>query len=173
MLKNKAIFLDRDGVINIVIMRGGKPSSPWQIGEFELLPDVKPALEDFKKLGFLNIVFTNQPDVKRGFIKTEELEKMHRLLLNELPIEEIKYCPHDDSDNCFCRKPKPGMILQAAEKWGIDLKSSYVIGDGQRDIEAGKAAGCKTFLIKKEYNKDIRKNYDFAVNNLEEVIKKI
>ena len=175
-MKNKAIFWDRDGIINKVIMRKGETSSPWKLEEFEILPDVKEYLEAFKGMGFLNIVFTNQPDISRGFLKIEELEKMHKIILETLPVDEIKVCPHDNKDNCSCRKPKPGLILEAVEKWSIDLKKSYVIGDSWKDIEAGKAAGCKTFLLRREYNKDYQKDYDFEVDNLKktvEIIKKL
>jgi len=175
-IKNKAIFLDRDGVVDRVIMREGKPSSPWRFEEFEILPDVKECLEEFKRMGFLNIVFTNQPDISRGFLRIEDLEKMHKVIAERLPVDEIEFCPHDDKDNCSCRKPKPGLILKAAQKWSIDLKRSYVVGDGWKDIGAGKAVGCKTFLIRREYNKDFQTGYDFEITNLKkmvEIIKKL
>lgn len=169
-MKSKAIFLDRDGIINRVIMRNGKPSSPWKLEEFKLLPDVKKCLKSFKEIGFLNIIFTNQPDISRGFLKREELEKMHKIITEKLPIDEIELCPHDNIDNCFCRKPKPGLMLEAAKKWSIDLKQSYVIGDGWKDMGAGKAAGCPTILISKEYNKDL-KDYDFKVKSLAQAVR--
>ena len=169
-MKNKAIFWDRDGIINKVIIRNGEPSSPWRSEEFEILSDVKECLEASKKMGFLNIVFTSQPDVSRGNLKIEELEKIHKNILDTLPVDEIKVCPHDDKDNCSCRKPKPGLIFEAAEKWSIDLDKSYVIGDSWKDIKAGKAVGCKTFLLRREYNKDYQEDYDFEVNNLREMV---
>lgn len=167
----KAVFLDKDGVINKVIMRNGKPSSPWRLEEFKFLPNIQKYLKIFKKMGFLNIIFTNQPDVRRGFLKIEDLKKMHRLVREKLSVDDIKVCPHDDRDNCSCRKPKPGLILQAAKKWSIDLKESYVIGDSWKDMGAGKTAGCKTILIRRNYNKDLKENYDFEVENLKEAIK--
>lgn len=167
--KNKAIFLDRDGIINKVIIRNGKPSSPRRFEEFRFLPNVKKNLKIFKKMGFLNIIFTNQPDVSRGFLEIEELEKMHKLIAEKLPVDDIKFCPHDDSDNCPCRKPKPGLILQAVKKWSIDLKKSYVIGDSWKDMGAGRAASCQTIMIKRKYNKDL-KDYNFKVNSLKEAI---
>jgi len=173
---NKAIFLDRDGVINKIIMREGKPSSPWKLEEFEILPDVKECLKAFKEMGFLNIVFTNQPDVSRGFLRIEDLEKMHKIIIETLPVDEIKVCPHDDKDNCPCRKPKAGLILEAVKEQSIDLEKSYVIGDSWRDIGAGRTAGCKTFLIRREYNKYFQRGYVFEVSNLKEtvgVIKKL
>jgi D-glycero-D-manno-heptose 1,7-bisphosphate phosphatase len=172
----RAIFLDRDGVINRVIIRGNKVSSPWKLEEFEFLPGTKEVLKKLKEAGFLNIVVTNQPDVKRGNLKVEELEKMNQILKENLPIEEIKICPHDDSDNCSCRKPKPGLLIEAAKEYGIDLKNSFLIGDGWKDVEAGKAAGCKVILLKTDYNQEAQKKSDFVVENLEEaykIIKKI
>jgi D-glycero-D-manno-heptose 1,7-bisphosphate phosphatase len=167
----RAIFLDRDGVINRVIIRGNKISSPWKLEEFEFLPGVKDVLKKLREAGFLNIVVTNQPDVKRGNLKVEELEKMNQILKENLPIEEIKICPHDDSDNCSCRKPKPGLLIEAAKKYGIDLKNSFLIGDGWKDVEAGKAVGCKVILLKTDYNQEAQKNCDFVVKNLEEAYK--
>lgn len=166
----RAIFLDRDGVINKVIFRGEKVSSPWKLEEFEFLPEIKETLEKFKEMGFLNIVVSNQPDVKRGFLQIEELERMNQVLKENLPIEEIRICPHDDNDNCSCRKPKPGLILEAAKKYGIDLSQSFLIGDGWKDVEAGRAAGCKVILIKTDYNQNIQKGCDFVVNNLKEAL---
>jgi len=169
-MKNKALFWDRDGVLNKIIMRDGKPSSPWRIEEFEILPDVKRCLEKTKEMGFLNIVFTSQPDISRGFLKTEELEKMHRIISKTLSVDEIKFCPHDDKDNCECRKPKPGLIVEAVKKWSIDLDKSYVVGDSWKDIKAGKSVGCKTFLLRKKYNKDYKEDYDFEINSLKQMV---
>jgi D-glycero-D-manno-heptose 1,7-bisphosphate phosphatase len=168
--KPRAVFLDRDGVINKVIMRKGKVSSPWKLEEFEIFPDVKECLEAFKEMGFLNIVFTNQPDISRGNLKIEDLEKMHKLISETLPVDEIKFCPHDDKDNCSCRKPKPGLMLEAVKKWSINLEKSYLIGDNWKDIGVGKAAGCKAFLLRRKYNKDFQKDYDFEVDNLKETV---
>ena len=130
----QAVFLDRDGVINKVILRDGKPFSPRKLDEFEFIENIKDALNKFKEKGFLNIVFTNQPDISRGLIKKDTLEKIHLLLKDTLPVDDIFVCPHDDTDNCHCRKPKSGLLLDAAGKWNIDLKRSFVIGDQYKDI---------------------------------------
>lgn len=160
----KAIFLDRDGVINRVILKGDKPFSPRRFGEFGFLDGIKEVLGKFKEVGFINIIITNQPDIARGLIEPEISEKMHKVIRENLPIDDIFVCPHDDIDQCPCRKPEPGMLLEAAKKWDIDLKSSFLIGDQWKDIEAGKSAGCVTILISCPYNK--RANPDFRVNNL-------
>jgi len=166
--KTKAIFFDRDGIINKVIFRENKISSPWRLEEFEIIPQVRDILLEFQD--FLKIVFTNQPDVSRGNLAIEELERMHKLLLEKLPIDDIEYCIHDDHHNCSCRKPKPGLLFQAAEKYNIDLSNSYVVGDSWKDIKAGKTAGCKTILIRTEYNKDYFDDYDFEVSQLKEIV---
>jgi D-glycero-D-manno-heptose 1,7-bisphosphate phosphatase len=160
----KAIFMDRDGVINKVLLNNGHPFSPRKLDEFELLPNVKEVLNSFKEMGFINIIVTNQPDIARGLMKIEELNSMHTLIKKRLPIDDIYVCTHDDSDNCSCRKPKPGMLLDAAKKWGIDLNRSFLIGDTWKDMEAGKAAGCKTILIDAPYNKSV--SCDYRVRDL-------
>jgi len=169
-MKDKAIFWDRDGVINEIVIHNGKISSPWTLKEFKILPGVANVLEKSKEMGFLNIVFTNQPDISRGFLKKETLKKIHNALLKKLLINEIIFCPHDNKDNCRCRKPKPGMILKMAEKWQLDLEKSYVVGDTWKDIKAGKTAGCKTFLLRREYNKNLQKDYDFEIDDPKEII---
>ena len=174
--KNKAIFLDRDGILNKVIIRRGKPSSPWNLKDFKLLSHIEKYLKTLNEIGFLNIVFTNQPDVKRGYLKVEDLEKMHKIIAEKLPVDEITFCPHDDKDNCSCRKPTPGLIFEAAKKWSLDLKNSFVIGDNWKDVLAGKKAGCKTILIRRNYNKNLKDSYNFEARNLKEaveIIKKI
>jgi len=172
---NRAIYLDRDGVINEVIFRGGnnsKPIAPWIIEEFKLVPGIKKPLTKLCQMGFHLFVVTNQPDIANGVVKFSTVKKMNDIVLNELPIDEIMVCSHIDSDNCNCRKPKPGMIISLAKKWGINLCHSFLIGDNWKDIESGKAAGCRTILLDKFYNKLIKA--DYRVNNLEmsvEVVK--
>ena len=166
--KNKAIFLDRDGVINEVVVKNKKPFSPRMIEDFRLISDIERPLSIFKELGFLNIIVTNQPDVARGFLNEDVLGKMNAYIKEKLSIDDIILCPHDDRDMCFCRKPKPGLILKAEKRWNLDLEDSYVIGDTWRDVEAGKRAGCKTILINRPYNSNCKINCDFKVNNLNE-----
>ena len=159
-----AIFLDRDGVVNEVVYHPtiNKPSSPWNIKEFKIIEGIKEPLEELSKNGYSIFIITNQPDVSRGFIEEGTTEKINSILKDHLPIHEIVTCPHDDHHHCTCRKPKPGMILDLAEKNDIDLHKSFVIGDGQKDIEAGSAAGCTTILIEKPYNKDVIADYKAA-----------
>lgn len=143
----RAVFLDRDGVINQAIVREGRPYPPQSVAEMEILEGVREALASLRGAGFLNIVVTNQPDIATGMQKTEVVEAMNQRLINELALDEIKVCRHSDADRCDCRKPKPGMLLQAAREFDIDLKRSFMIGDRWRDVAAGQAAGCATFFI--------------------------
>jgi D-sedoheptulose 7-phosphate isomerase len=143
----RAVFLDRDGVINRAVVRDGKPFPPSGMHEFELLPEVESSLQALKAHGFALFVITNQPDVTRGTQTREAVEKIHQSLSSSLPIDDIFVCYHDDNDECGCRKPLPGLLLEARSKHNVDLSRSFVVGDRWRDIDAGHNAGCKTVLI--------------------------
>jgi D-glycero-D-manno-heptose 1,7-bisphosphate phosphatase len=148
----RAVFLDRDGVLNRAVVRDGKPYPPSAPDDLEILPGVRECLDRLHEAGFLLLVVTNQPDVRRGTQSFEAVESMHRLLRAELPIDDFFVCYHDDADDCPCRKPRPGLLLEAARKYGVLLDRSYLVGDRWRDIDAGAAAGCKTILIDYAYN---------------------
>ncbi len=143
----KAIFLDRDGVLNKLITRNGKAQAPYALSEFELYPGVQEALDIIKKKGFLAIVVTNQPDVARGWVSKESVELINKEVIKRLPVDDIRICFHVNADKCLCRKPAPGMLLDAAKIWAIDLKESYMVGDRYSDIAAGSTAGCQTILV--------------------------
>jgi D-glycero-D-manno-heptose 1,7-bisphosphate phosphatase len=160
----RAVFLDRDGVINRVIMRDGKPYSPRKLSDFQLIDGIKRVLSHLKEEGFILIVVTNQPDISRGLITWDALEAIHDLIRSELPVDDLIVCPHDDADECGCRKPKPGMIVDSARKWGIDIGSSLLIGDTWKDMEAGRRAGCKTILLDAPYNRDVES--DHRINDI-------
>jgi len=150
---SKAVFLDRDGIINRVVFRGSsKPIAPWTIDEFTFETDINMPLNEIKNSGYYLFVVTNQPDLSKGLVRPEVVTLFHKRISDELPINEISVCPHIDDHNCLCRKPKPGMILDLAKKYNIDLEESFMVGDTWKDISAGSTAGCKTVLIKKPYN---------------------
>jgi D-glycero-D-manno-heptose 1,7-bisphosphate phosphatase len=142
-----AVFLDRDGVINQTLFKNGKHLAPDTIETFLFFPGVKEAILALKAAGYLVIVVTNQPDVARGWQKKEVVDAMNEKVRRELAVDDLKVCFHTDEHQCECRKPKPGMITEAAKDWGIDLSSSYMIGDRDSDLEAGKAAGCVSYLV--------------------------
>ena len=150
----RAVFLDRDGVLNRVVMRGGAACSPRTLGEFELLEGAAEALARLKAAGFLLVVVTNQPDIARGKMPAAELDAMTALLRERLPVDEVRVCPHDDAASCRCRKPLAGMLLDAASDHQIDLPSSYLIGDSWKDLAAARAAGCTGILLDTGYNKE-------------------
>lgn len=148
----QAVFLDRDGVINEAMMRAGKPYPPASVAELRIFSDTLSSLECLRHAGFLLIVVTNQPDVARGTTDAGTIDAINDLLQNQLPIDRIYVCAHDDSDGCVCRKPKPGLLLKAVDDYRIDLQSSFMVGDRWRDVEAGFAAGCRTIWIDRHYN---------------------
>jgi D-glycero-D-manno-heptose 1,7-bisphosphate phosphatase len=164
----RAVFLDRDGVINRAIVREGKPYPPKGLQQLKILPGVREALGRLKKAGFRIIVLTNQPDVARGTQRRATVEKINAKLKYELPVDEIKVCFHDDVDRCDCRKPKPGLLKKAAHTWNIDLTRSFMVGDRWKDIEAGKRAGCRTVFIDWGYNESLRSKPDHSVRSLAE-----
>jgi D-glycero-D-manno-heptose 1,7-bisphosphate phosphatase len=167
----RAVFLDRDGVINRAIVRNGRPFPPANITQLEVLPGVSEALEKLHAANYLLIVVTNQPDVARGTAKREDIEEMNAHLSSQLPIDQFRTCYHDSSDGCNCRKPLPGSILDAAKEYQIDLSKSFMVGDRWRDIEAGAAAGCKTFFVNYRYSEKIPDTPDFIVSSLLEAEK--
>jgi D-glycero-D-manno-heptose 1,7-bisphosphate phosphatase len=150
----KAVFLDRDGVINANLERDGKPVAPTTLDDFKFLPGVEDAVRRLKQAGYLVIVCTNQPDITTGRTKRATVEAMHELVRAKLDIDDIKICPHTDADDCACRKPKPGMIMEAASEHDIDLPASYIVGDRWRDVAAGRAAGCLTIFVDYGYKQD-------------------
>jgi len=162
----RAVFLDRDGVINRAHIREGRPYPPVDLKEVEILPGVFEALTALHQAGFLLIVVTNQPDVARGATSREAVEKINKHLASCLAIDEFYTCYHDTDDGCDCRKPQPGALLAAAQKYDIDLASSYMVGDRWRDIEAGQLAGCKTIFIDYKYAEKQPESFDFRVNSL-------
>ena len=164
----RAVFLDRDGVINRAVVRDGLPYGPDVIGDLEILPGVAAALSRLRAAGFYLVVVTNQPDVARGTRRREEVEAMHASLAALLPLDEVRACYHDDADNCTCRKPKPGMLEDAARAAGLDLTRSFMVGDRWRDVDAGRNAGCMTVFVDYDYSERRPERPDATVRSLPE-----
>ena len=166
----RAVFLDRDGVINRALEREAKPYPPRNLAEFEILPEVPAACAKLKRAGFLLVVVTNQPDVGRGTLKQEIVETIHAEMCRRLPIDRVEVCYHSGQgqSDCDCRKPKPGMLLRSARELGIDLAQSWMVGDRWRDIDCGHAAGCRTIFIDRGYAEELRQKPDFSAGNLAE-----
>jgi D-glycero-D-manno-heptose 1,7-bisphosphate phosphatase len=168
VVRRRAVFLDRDGVINRAVMREGKPYSPRSVDALEILPGVPQALERLRSAGYLNVVVTNQPDVGAGKLARSTVEAMHAHLQEKLRIDAVKVCYHTEAENCACRKPRPGMILEASHELGIDVGKSYLVGDRWRDIGAAQAAGCQALFIDYRYAEKLPDKPYVAVNSLAE-----
>jgi D-glycero-D-manno-heptose 1,7-bisphosphate phosphatase len=151
----RAVFLDRDGVINRVPIRNGKVATPRKFEEFELIKGTSEEVTRIKTAGFFVFVITNQPDVARGILPAGELEKMSAAIRKQLSVDEIWVCPHDDAAQCSCRKPKPGMIDLARKKYAFSIAESFLVGDSWKDMELAKRVGCKGILIDAPYNQGL------------------
>lgn len=143
----RAVFLDRDGVINQPQVRDGKSYPPDQVADFKLCDGVAEACKLLHQAGFLLIVVTNQPDVRTGKQRLEILEAMHAKMQELLPLDGVYACFHIDADNCLCRKPATGMLTEAALAYDITLQKSFLVGDRWRDVLAGQRAGCSCYYI--------------------------
>lgn len=160
-------FLDRDGVIDEVVDHGEyyggdgrirRFGAPWKFSEFRLLPRVKEALVLLGQLGLLRILVTNQPDMAYGRLSFADHGKI-MVDVAALPLDDVYVCPHPGSWGCRCHKPRPGMLLAAARKWRGDLSRSFIIGDTQSDLDAGRAAGCKVVLVRTPYNEGLEADF--------------
>jgi D-glycero-D-manno-heptose 1,7-bisphosphate phosphatase len=140
----RAVFLDRDGVINRAFVRDGRPYPPTSAADLEILPGVPQALRRLRAAGYRLVVVTNQPDIARGSVTEASVGAINERLRQVLPIDEIRVCPHDDADDCECRKPKPGLLLQPPAH---NMAASVMVGDRWRDISAGLAAGCGATIL--------------------------
>ena len=162
----RAVFLDRDGVLNRSRLIDDVPRPPASAEELELLPGVEAACRRLGGAGLMLIVVTNQPDIARGTQTEAEVDAINRRLAELLPLDEIRVCPHDDADRCACRKPAPGMLVEAARTHGIELERSVMVGDRWRDVEAGRRAGCKTVFVDRGYDEKRPRDPDLTVEDL-------
>ena len=164
----RAVFLDRDGVLNEVVVESGVPLSPRCVEELRIAAGSFEAIQRLRERSLRVFVASNQPDVARGNLAPQELARMTALLQQALPLDEVAICPHDDVDACTCRKPLPGLLVAVAQRWGVDLSRSYMVGDSWKDVEAGRRAGCHTILLRRDYNAAAQA--DTVVNTLSEAV---
>ena len=173
-IRARAVFLDRDGVLNRPVVRDGRPFPPARLEEFEIYPDAVSGCASLKEAGFVLVVVTNQPDVGRGTQSREAVEAMHVKLLTAIPsVDRIEVCFHAGAAQgqpCECRKPKPGMLLRAAAALNIDLKGSFLVGDRWRDVDCAHAAGCRAVFIDHGYREPLKTQPDFTVASLTEAV---
>jgi D-glycero-D-manno-heptose 1,7-bisphosphate phosphatase len=163
-----AVFLDRDGVLTEAKVLDGVPQSPRRASEMRILPEAGPACEALRTVGLALVCVTNQPEIARKSLDPAELAAMNGILRDALGLDEVIVCPHDDADRCDCRKPLPGMILDAARRHGIDLASSFTVGDRWRDVDAGRAAGTMTIFVDRGYDETLRERPDVVVGGIQE-----
>jgi D-glycero-D-manno-heptose 1,7-bisphosphate phosphatase len=168
--KRRAVFLDRDGVLNLSVVREGKPYPPGSFSELVVAPGVEEGCQTLREAGYLLIGITNQPDVARGTTPKKVVEEINHYLIDRLSMDSIRVCYHDNSDECECRKPKPGLILQAAQEEAIDLEASFMVGDRWKDVEAGRRAGCRTILIDNHYSEPNKSKPTYTVTSFHEAV---
>lgn len=166
-----AVFFERDGVLNRAKVERFQQIPPSSLSEFHLNPEAFEPLRQLKEAGFLVLVTTNQPGLSNGLVPRRELDQMHQMLRRHLYVDDIFVCPHDEADRCSCRKPKPGLFLEAAFKWKLDLDHSFVVSDKWQDAQAAGVVGCTSLLIRSPFNGHGHR--DLLVSSLEEAVRKI
>lgn len=165
-----AVFLDRDGVLNEPAVRDGRPYPPRDLDEVRLLPGVRQACQQLSAAGLKLVCVTNQPDIARGTQDPAAVSTINAHLHRVLRLDDVVTCPHDDPDGCQCRKPLPGMLLDAAQRLDLDLSRSVTVGDRWRDIDAGRAAGTLTVYVDRGYRERSPEGPDLIVRELEEAV---
>jgi D-glycero-D-manno-heptose 1,7-bisphosphate phosphatase len=142
-----AVFLDRDGVLNPLRFRAGRLRAPLALSDFQPFPWAAGAVDRLHGAGWPCLVVTNQPDVAAGDLTVATLDAMHGVLRARVGVDDVYVCPHGRTDGCGCRKPQPGLLLAAADDWSVDLAASFFVGDRAVDVEAARAAGCRSILV--------------------------
>lgn len=163
---SRAVFLDRDGVLVRALAGAGAPRSASTLDELELLPDAAEACAALKAAGYALVVVTNQPEIARGRLDAATVARQNAVLQESLPLDDVVVCPHDDADGCECRKPMPGMLLDAGARLGLDLDASFMVGDRWRDVEAGRNAGCRVVFVDHGYDEPLRTEPDAVVTSV-------
>jgi len=166
----RAVFLDRDGVLDRAEVRDGVPHPPALAQDVVMLPGVQEACRRLADAGWMLFIVTNQPDIARGITTRHDVDGINAVVTDGLPVTEVLVCPHDDVDRCACRKPQPGMLLDAASRWDVDLAASVMVGDRWRDIDAGHRAGLRTFFVDHGYTEELRATPDHIVAGLADVV---
>jgi D-glycero-D-manno-heptose 1,7-bisphosphate phosphatase len=170
---NRAVFLDRDGVLNRLLVRDGHAYAPGAPADLEILPGVPESLAELRAAGFVLIAVTNQPDVSRGLITRSGVEEIHAVMRRLLPLTDIRCCFHDDADRCACRKPAPGLLYASAVDHDVTLATSFMVGDRWRDIEAGRRAECTTVLLDHPVEESVPVASDMRAVDLPDAVRQI
>jgi D-glycero-D-manno-heptose 1,7-bisphosphate phosphatase len=167
----RAVFVERDGILNAVQVGPKNPISPLTIEEFKLNLKAKAPLTLLQKAGFVLVVTTNQPGISRGYQSRRELDYMHDQIRKTFPVDDILVCAHDEADQCPCRKPRPGLMIEAAFKWHLNLDHSFVISDKWQDAEAARTSGSTSLLVDSPWVG--QGHHDFVLPTLKSVVEKI
>lgn len=167
---NKAVFLDRDGILNEVTIINGKPYPPKDLIHTSLIYGIREVLVSLQKMGYLLIVISNQPDFENGLTTKKTIDEINKFVIDSLPLDDLYVCYHNQESNCDCRKPRIGNFLKAKEKYDIDMSKSWMIGDRKSDIDAGINAGCKNIFVDYNYNEDRPKNSNFIIYNIKDIV---
>jgi D-glycero-D-manno-heptose 1,7-bisphosphate phosphatase len=167
----KAVFIERDGVLNEVRVGPKNQITPLTLEEFKVKPDAVAPLQRLKTAGFVLIVTTNQPGLSRGYQSRRDLDRMHDIVRRTFPVDDLMVCPHDEADHCPCRKPRPGLLIEAAFKWHVNLDHSFVISDKWQDAEAARTAGATSLLLKSPWVGQV--HHDFVLADLDAIVSKI
>jgi D-glycero-D-manno-heptose 1,7-bisphosphate phosphatase len=165
-----AVFLDRDGVLNEAVLRDGRPHPPVSPDEVVLRPGAAATCARLRAAGFLLVMVTNQPDIARGTTTRAAVDRINDRLVTQLELDAACVCPHDDADACGCRKPAPGLILDAADRFDVDLDASLMVGDRWRDIAAGAAAGVSTVWLRSTYREQAPRDPDHVIDALDDLV---
>jgi D-glycero-D-manno-heptose 1,7-bisphosphate phosphatase len=165
------IFFERDGILTVARVERQHQATPLSLEDFKIDPAALPALSKLKEAGFVLIATTNQPGISRGTLSRRDLDRMHDLLRRSFPLDDIMVCPHDETDQCPCRKPAPGLFTEAAFKWHLDLERSFVVSDKWQDARAARTVGCTSMIIHSPWMGP--GHHDFVLPNLSAVPDKI
>jgi D-glycero-D-manno-heptose 1,7-bisphosphate phosphatase len=167
----RAVFIERDSVLNQVRTGPKQQIVPISLEDFKVIPEAAEPLKKLKAVGFVLIATTNQPGLSRGYQSRRELDRMHDLLRRAFPLDDIMLCPHDEADQCPCRRPRPGLLIEAAFKWHLNLDHSFVVSDKWQDAEAARSSGCTSLLINSPWIGQVHR--DFVLPDLNSVVDKI
>src|SRR5215831_5239836 len=167
----QAVFIERDGVLNRVRIERQYQVSPLTLDDFKIHEGAVPLLKKLKAAGLILITTTNQPGLSRGYQSRRELDRMHDLMGKTFALDDVLICPHDEHDRCPCRKPKPGLLVEAGFKWHLDLDHSFVISDKWQDAEAARIAGCTSLLLKSPWVGTVHR--DFVLPHLSDIVEKV
>ena len=165
------VFIERDGVLNSALVERSQQVSPQALGQFNINPAAAALVRKLKAAGLVVIATTNQPGLSRGYQSRRALDQMHARLMQEVPLHDILVCPHDETDHCPCRKPKPGLLTEARYKWQLELDRSFVISDKWPDADAALAVGATSLLIQSPWLGNA--HHDLVVADFKTAVKKL